>query len=242
MLLDEVLAVGDIDFQKKCIGSIQEVANKGRTILIVSHNMALIESLCGRALWLEGGRIRSQGITRNVVADYLAGIHPSGTENLLDRPHHGQFTGARFASIQLSSSDGTACQQIQMGSGLTFGLEILAERPINQPWIAIDIRTSLNQLLFHIANREAGFELAPIRGRCMVRCHVEELNLLPGRYLVDLILSDMSYRLYDRVPSAAYFDVRSADVWGTGMPMDSEFGLLYFASRWEQDRKGEIEE
>jgi lipopolysaccharide transport system ATP-binding protein len=235
MLMDEVLAVGDIDFQKKCIGSMQSVAKSGRTVLVVSHDMALIESLCGRALWLDGGRIRSQGATQDVVADYVAGAHISGTENLLARPRHGQFAAARFAGIQLSSTDGTACQQIRMGSGLTFGLEILAEHPINRPWIGIQIRTPLNQLLFHIANREAGYELAPIHGRCIVRCHIEELNLLPGRYLIDLILADMSNRLYDRVPFATYFDVRSGDVLDTGMPMDGEFGLLYFASRWEQE-------
>jgi lipopolysaccharide transport system ATP-binding protein len=242
MLIDEVLAVGDIDFQKKCIGSMQSVANNGRTVLVVSHNMALIESLCGRAIWLDRGKIRSQGITQNVVADYLAGTPIAGTENLLDRPHHGQYGGARFAGIQLSSTDGTACRQIQMGSGLTFQLEILAEHPINKPWVGIQIRTSLNQLLFHMANREAGFELAPICGRCIVRCHIEELNLLPGRYLVELTLADMSNRQYDRVPSATYFDVRSGDVLDTGMPMDSEFGLLYFASHWEQDREGKNEE
>jgi lipopolysaccharide transport system ATP-binding protein len=73
LLVDEVLAVGDIDFQKKCIGSMKSVARSGRTVLIVSHNMALIEALCTRAIWLGDGRLRADGPVHDTVTDYLSG-------------------------------------------------------------------------------------------------------------------------------------------------------------------------
>ena len=113
-------------------------------------------------------------------------------------------------------------------------------QPIQKPWIGIQIRTSFNQLLFHIANREAGYELQPLHGTCGVNCYVERLNLLPDRYFVDLILADMSNTIYDQISSAAYFDVRSADVLGTGMPMDKDYGLVFFNTNWEVSGKNQI--
>jgi lipopolysaccharide transport system ATP-binding protein len=71
LIVDEVLAVGDLAFQKKCLGKMEEVANEGRTVLFVSHDMTAINTLCGRAILLEGGRIATSGPTRDVVAQYL---------------------------------------------------------------------------------------------------------------------------------------------------------------------------
>ena len=71
LLIDEVLAVGDAEFQKKCLGKMSEVSRQGRTILFVSHNMTAVKSLCSRAMWLDGGRIVNAGETEGVVADYL---------------------------------------------------------------------------------------------------------------------------------------------------------------------------
>jgi lipopolysaccharide transport system ATP-binding protein len=73
LLVDEVLAVGDAAFQKKCLGKMGEVAKQGRTVLFVSHNMAAVQRLCGTALLLEGGRITARGTAREVVGRYLAG-------------------------------------------------------------------------------------------------------------------------------------------------------------------------
>jgi lipopolysaccharide transport system ATP-binding protein len=238
LLIDEVLAVGDIDFQKKCLGSMQSVANSGRTVLVVSHNMALIESLCGDAIWLDKGEIRSRGPARDVVADYVTQPRLSRSEDLLHHPGRRLNTTARFSSIQITTS-GDDGQDIKMGGGITVRLGIVADQPIQKPWIGIQIRTPFNQLLFHIANREAGYELSPIYGNYVVSCHVEKLNLLPGRYTLDLILADMSNTLYDEVPAAAYFDVRPSDVLGTGMPMGKEYGIVFFSSRWELSREDE---
>ena len=70
--MDEVLAVGDVRFQKKCLGTMNDVARKGRTVILVSHNMGAITQLCGRCVLLEGGRITAAGHTEGVVAQYLA--------------------------------------------------------------------------------------------------------------------------------------------------------------------------
>src|SRR5205814_5188851 len=70
LLVDEVLAVGDLDFQKKCLGKMSDVAKGGRTILFVSHNMVAVNQLCSRCIWLDKGQVRSIGLTRDVVDQY----------------------------------------------------------------------------------------------------------------------------------------------------------------------------
>ena len=233
LVVDEVLAVGDIDFQKKCIGSMESVARSGRTVLLVSHNMALIDSLCGDSLWLDQGELQDAGATSEVLAGYLAGRSSVKSERLADRARD-EFGGqAKFSDIRILADGGSDGSEIPMGTALTFRLSITAEEVVQQPWIGIQLRTEHDHLVFHMANREAGFKLPPIRGACEVCCTTGELNLLPGRYFVDLILGDMAETIYDKVAAAAWFDIRSTDVFSSAMPMGKEYGLCYFPSRWE---------
>jgi lipopolysaccharide transport system ATP-binding protein len=211
----------------------QSVASSGRTVLVVSHNMGLIESLCRRAIWLERGRIQSLGRTHEVVTEYATTKLLAEPQNLRERARTGLHSFARFVSLEILSPDGTRSRDVKMGARVTLRMGIEADRPIRKPWVALQIRSQFDQLLSHIANREAGFELGPIEGNCTVTCHIESMNLLPDRYFVDLILADMSNTLYDRVAAASFFDVRSADVLGTGMPMGKEYGMVFFPTRWE---------
>src|SRR5688572_32724901 len=71
LIVDEVLAVGDAEFQKKCLGKMQDVAGGGRTVLFVSHNLVAVQNLCTRAIWLDKGRIRAAGEVEPVIAEYL---------------------------------------------------------------------------------------------------------------------------------------------------------------------------
>jgi lipopolysaccharide transport system ATP-binding protein len=233
LLLDEVLAVGDIDFQKKCVGTMQSVADGGRTVMIVSHDMGLVRSLCTRCVWLDAGRVRADGAPENVIAAYSDASAPLDENGDLERGR-GRVEGpARITRIRLGDGGGRDTRTLRTGEGLSIELEVRAQEPIRHPWIGIQIRTAMSQLVFHCANREAGYELPPLEGTTRVRCIIPTLNLLPGRYRIDLILADMQHNRYDEVYTAAEFDVEVADVLGSGMPMDREFGMVYFRSRWD---------
>ena len=233
LLVDEVLAVGDIDFQKKCIGSLKTVAQSGRTVLVVSHNMALIEALCTRVAWIHEGEIRADGAVHDVVTRYLSGTRVVASGSLADHPRRRPKGDSMFTGIEIVSADGSGGHDIRIGSGLTVHLDVQAGQRISKPWIGVQIRSSHDQLVFHCANREAGYELPPMEGGCRVTCHIDQMNLLPDRYFIDLILADMANTIYDEVAGADYFDVRAADILGTGMPMARDYGLVYFPSRWE---------
>jgi hypothetical protein len=128
---------------------------------------------------------------------------------------------------------GNPGSDFRTGDEFTIKLEITAESPILQPWVGIRIRTPADQLICHIANREAGYQLPPIVTTSEIECQIGSLNLLPGRYFVDLVLADMLNREYDSLSGAAYFDVREADVLRSGMPMNQTYGLVFFPSKWK---------
>jgi len=232
LIVDEVLAVGDVDFQKKCMGKMGSVAKEGRTVLLVSHNIGLMETLCNRAVLLRDGSVVSQGATQQVVADYLANSELLDSGDLLHIPRHVGTNVARFARVRILDGARQAGKDFKMGSGMIVELGIKTSERIAQPWIAVTLRTALNQQLFHCANREAGYELAPIEHDCVVECKIDAVNLLPGRYLFDLSLADARGTLHDELSAAAYFDVVGSDVLESGMPMDHQYGVMYFQSEW----------
>src|SRR5256885_11298955 len=85
LIVDEVLAVGDADFQKKCINKMHDVAGEGRTVLFVSHNLAIVQALCTRAVHLDAGRCVRDGPTQSVVDDYLSSLEHAASADLLER-------------------------------------------------------------------------------------------------------------------------------------------------------------
>jgi lipopolysaccharide transport system ATP-binding protein len=232
LIVDEVLAVGDMDFQKKCMGKMGSVAREGRTVLLVSHNIGLMETLCGRGVLLREGAVVSQGSIQQVVADYLANTELSESGDLLHLPRYTGTNVAKLSHVRIFDSEGNAGNDLRMGSGMIIQLGIKTTERIAQPWVGITLRTAMNQQLFHCANREAGYELEPIDHDCVVECKIDTVNLLPGRYVLDLSLADAKNALHDELMGAAYFDVVVSDVLETGMPMDHQYGVVFFESAW----------
>lgn len=239
LLVDEVLAVGDVDFQRKCIGSMQSVANSGRTVVLVSHNLALIEKLCRSAVWLDKGDLRLTGTAEEVVADYVKQSRSWISSNLLDYPHRKPGSMARFSSIQILDRNGQECHDLPVGSDIMIKLGIEADQPIRQPCVAATIVTPHNQRIFYCSSRDAGYDLPAMEGRYSLTCHLSSLNLLAGRYYIDLSLHDPAHREYDSIPSAGYFDIRRTDVLNSGIPLGQEHGLVFFNSQWELRSAGE---
>jgi lipopolysaccharide transport system ATP-binding protein len=232
LIVDEVLAVGDVDFQKKCMGKMGSVAKEGRTILLVSHNIALMETLCSRAVLLRDGSVTSQGSVQAVVSDYLANSELLDSGDLLHLPRLVGTNVARLARVRILDAAHNAGTDFKMGSGMIIELTIKTTGRIAQPWVGITLRTALNQQLFHCANREAGYELPPIEHDCVIECKIAAVNLLPGRYVLDLSLVDARGAIHDELSAAAYFDVVGSDVLESGMPMDHRYGVMYFESQW----------
>jgi homopolymeric O-antigen transport system ATP-binding protein len=218
LIVDEVLAVGDAAFQKKCLGKMGDVARHGRTVLLVSHNMAAIENLCPTSVLLSGGRIADQGCTRNVIRSYLQSLDSFVVESRLasrtDRTGTGEI---RLTSFHLEDTDGRPLTAVTSGMDVVFvfGFECRRERKMRNIDPGFSLGTSDGHTLTVLYSSYTGSTLDAV-GRGEFRCRVDRLPLSAGRYSIGArLVANGEEADWLRGP-IAFVDVESGDFYGTG--------------------------
>ena len=187
LLVDEVLAVGDAEFQRRCIGKIGEVASSGRTVLFVSHNMSVVARLCTRAIWLDSGRLHAEGPAREVVEEYLT-EGTSGGERKWDAPLE---AGNPFRPQTLSIVQrGTTTDSIDARESFSIELEYELDREIPDFLVELTIRTADGIAVLTVRDRDdpeidARFQTRP-PGRYRTVCTVPADIFNEGRFIVRL--------------------------------------------------------
>ena len=210
LIVDEVLAVGDSSFQKKCLGKMGSVAGEGRTVLFVSHNMDAIQRLCTHGVLLENGQLTAYGEVAAVVQSYLGsmqGVSAPGVRTdltQLDRTGNG---AARFTAIRYTSSDPRTGGHAYPFGPLDFELEIEADRDRTVEAMAVSIWTRTGTMLVNADIVTKGEFLHLRRGANRFNLHIDELYLNPGTYTVFLWLASAVGVVYDRVESALELEV-----------------------------------
>jgi lipopolysaccharide transport system ATP-binding protein len=230
LVVDEVLAVGDAAFQKKCLGKMQDVAGHGRTVLFVSHNMAAVQSLCTRAILLEQGRVAAQGPTDDVIRRYLQAGEDLGDVPLGERKDRKGDGGARVTGIRIEDADGGGA--VQVGSRARMTVTYEADAPLNRPRFIANVRDLTQACVYALDSDAVGGlgETLPARGS--VTCVTDPLRLTPGRCVVDMELWK-SGSIADELLHAATFDVESSDFYGSGIMPEREWALCVIPQRWE---------
>lgn len=218
LLVDEVLAVGDTAFQKKCLGKIGEVTKEGRTVLFVSHNMAAVQNLCPRCIMLENGRIAAQGETMNVVMTYLASSSQREVGDLRLREDRRGNGLIRFVSISFQGKSGEIGSALFSGEDLTIrlGYNMGHELPPGTTlFVGISIHDRYGDSLFQCTNELTGQIQRDWPKSGQVICRIPKLPLPKGTYSVNIFLS-ASGVISDWVADAAVFEVENSDFYGTG--------------------------
>lgn len=185
LLVDEVLAVGDLAFQKKCIGKMSEVAATGRTVLFVSHNMATITSLTQRSLLLREGRLVRDGQTLDVVRDYIAEAAQFGGQIEWPPEQRPGDDGCRFVACRI----GTEGQRTTFPSDVPIDIEIEFEvrRESHGLRVGLDLLSSEGAIVFRTYHDDSAREPAPVPpGRYTVTCTIPSNLLNQGSYFVTL--------------------------------------------------------
>jgi len=205
LLVDEVLAVGDAAFQKKCLGKMSDVAGEGRTVLFVSHNMDSIQRLCNRALMMEGGALVADGDSREITSLYLARSSPHTAPNeridLVGAQRRG--TGdARFIEANYRNPRGGRTTHAVPDGPLEFDLVIDAQLPVTLESLAVIIYDGTGVKLLNADTVTIGESIALDAGRNTVRVHMDAVHLLPGQYVVGLYMADASSTPYDYIHRA----------------------------------------
>jgi lipopolysaccharide transport system ATP-binding protein len=229
LIVDEVLAVGDAAFQKKCLGRMGKVASEGRTVLFVSHNMPAVISLCSRALLLENGNLVAEGSPASIVQQYLEKEMSTSVIPLDQRDNRSGDGSARVVYLKIESTD--ADKIIRSGSCLKLTIGYHSDRPVQRPQFVVSISDQMETGIFLFHNDFVGGlpETLPPSGS--VTCLTKPINLTPGRCYVHVELLKGNARA-DLVPYAGHFDVEADDLFGSGMVPPREWVLFMLGHSW----------
>ncbi len=218
LLVDEVLAVGDAAFQKKCLGKMGDVASTGRTVLLVSHNMEAVLGLCSRVIWIHGGRVQEDGPADQVVRSYMAtAIEHIGTVSLAERKDRTGGGQIRFTEFSLQDADGNPTNAVLTGDPVNLAVSYVTQGDwVQDVQVWLNIRDSYGRLLLCLYTSAVGGDFARLPPAGQLICHIPRLPLVPGVYSVD-IHSRVNHRVYaDNITSAATMEVLPGDFFGTG--------------------------
>jgi lipopolysaccharide transport system ATP-binding protein len=232
LLVDEVLAVGDAAFQRKSLGKMSAVAAEGRTVVFVSHNLAVIQALCKRAVLLDRGVVAADATVLESMDVYLRMLEEGAAADLLQRADRDN-RGYRDTMIRgLEVRDGAAGPTEVVVAGRDVSFVVLLTEVVP----ALDCRlTILNSLGQPVAtlNSELGSE-SDIRDPDVgprIECAVAQLPLLPGRYRIDVVVRGRN-QIQDGLQAAAFFDVQPGVIGGRPMALSGADGDVALAHTW----------
>jgi lipopolysaccharide transport system ATP-binding protein len=186
LIVDEVLAVGDIDFQKKCLGKMGEVASQGRTVLFVSHNMDAVNTLTQRSIVLSKGKASFIGKTSEALDYYL---HPD-TETISNLDYYRQaqtIDTIKFSKILINGK--LPPQTIHFGSDLHLNIQFISKTEIQNASFTILIKDKVNRIVSSICSYDYEIKLPVYIGKNVLNLEISSLGLAPGNYYFDLAIN-----------------------------------------------------
>lgn len=234
LIVDEVLAVGDTEFQKKALGKMQDISlEQGRTVLFVSHNLSMIQNLCNRGILLKNGQTAFIGKTDDTVNKYIFGIDNENVDNLLetkDRTGNGKL---KINKIEIKDKFGSNVTNIQSGETLKLLLfyqkydqenlkvipSVQISGPLNEPIFLHHSR--LNGTIFNVNSEFGLFEMS-----------INNLPLIPSKYNITYNIS-YNGECYDSITNAITFDVIESNFYKNGEIPPRSHGYIMLATNWE---------
>ena len=217
LLVDEVLAVGDVAFQQKCLGKMSAVAQTGRTVLFVSHNMAAVANLCQRGLVMEKGREVFSGPCRQAVEHYVSLLAGNSEQNLSEHVQRVGDGSVRFTRIWFEDENQKRIDQPVSGNELDILLAYQSSRndTLRNCCVAVVITDVLQQILFICSTEMSCAGRIDLPPNGVVRCVIPRLPLTQGRYWLTLYF-EVNREAADWLTSAVPMDVIDGDFFGTG--------------------------
>jgi lipopolysaccharide transport system ATP-binding protein len=243
LVVDEVLAVGDIAFQQKCLGKMREVTNEGRTVLLVSHSMATIRRLCKKSIWLEGGRIKALGASGDVIQSYMSTQQNVGWEYTRDNEESSPPAQVRVTAARLRSHDGKVASMVDAQSGFTIEIEYSVLKQ-TLAWVGFVITTVDAFDVLSATDGDIDIYAAAVRepGNYTSVCTIPGGLFNSGRYLLSLYAARTAgggVQIFDYLEYVLAFDVKIPGGVGLYMPKERK-GVISPKLNWEVKPEGRV--
>jgi lipopolysaccharide transport system ATP-binding protein len=210
LIVDEVLAVGDAEFQKKCLGKMGDVAHQGRTVLFVSHNMGAVAELCPSSMLLIKGKKKSLGNSNEIINEYTKTflsnhlIHERNLQNVQEgRVWKGP---AKFSYFSIYNTEKELCSKFANDETIIFLTSITGI--INQTYkLEAEIRNQSGQLIYHIVSSDDNFPIKLEVDEISIEIKMKKNNLKDGTYYITLRLLDTLNQLNDQIENVLPFEI-----------------------------------
>jgi lipopolysaccharide transport system ATP-binding protein len=234
LIVDEVLSVGDVAFQRKCLGKMEDVATRcGRTVLFVSHNLSAVQSLCERAMWLDAGRVVEEGNAHDVTQHYYQSASPFDETSLDRREDRSGDGSVRLTGVSVESLHRD--KVIRPNSRLKITIAYRSNAPVRQPHFLVSVYDYQSSRGIYLLSSDAvgGLpELLAPEGN--VTCITDPINLTPGRCFINLRIKK-GETVADYIQFAKFFDVQEDDVYGTGKCPPRDWVTAIIRYQWISD-------
>lgn len=235
LIIDEVLAVGDAEFQKKCLGKMEDVTGEGRTVLFVSHNLDAVERLCTTGVFLNKGRVEGKGSVDEVLKNYIEKIE---TKALLRNRSESEGTGdIKVVDIKIFDSNGNERPYVRSGESLELVFSFEGKREMGKRkdiLIGVGLKTNMGipVVLHHNRLSQDIFEEIPSKGE--FRCVISELPLTEGIYSLSYsIMDQMGTGVYiDRLENAIKLEVKGEAFYKSGEIPPPSHGVCLIKAKW----------
>ena len=245
LIIDEVLSVGDAQFQKKCLGKVQDVASAGRTVLFVSHNMAAVENLCGRGVVLEKGEVIFKGEKSEAISRYIESVTVNLDADLRERADRSGSGEIRLTAIEVKDTNGNALYNVLSGQDIDvyFHFETAPNyRQRSHVNVGFMVRTYLDVPVFLQHNRLTGADWGNLPPAGAFVCRLRRLPLPPANYRFGFsVMCGDEY--LDRIDDVSDLTVIEGDFYGSGEVPPMSHGLCLVDAEWrllEMDNQGFI--
>jgi lipopolysaccharide transport system ATP-binding protein len=225
LIVDEVLAVGDAEFQKKCLGKMRQVSREGRTVFFVSHNTNAIIALCTEAMVLKEGLVAFKGNIRTALTHYGAATEVSDVVEFSS-----QNSGSNLKRMRLTGASGGVLNPLD---DITFDVELNATRLLKQPRLAVAFTNIKGERVFAVGSWLGPDRLPPLEGPRIVRITFTMPPLVPGRYTLDVALYDSEANTREDYFAAGAVEVSETNYLRMLEPFQAEIGQLYVRSKFD---------
>ncbi len=217
LIVDEILAVGDVTFQQRCLEKFVEFRNDGRTIVLVTHDMTSVRNMCDRAIWLTKGKITGEGDPAELVDAYtemMMGANQRSSDGSIRRGS-GEV---QVTSVQMFVNGGVEpVKRFRTGDDVRLVLQYRAERPVRAPIFGVSIEGLGGATVTAPCTRDVGLVPESLNGDGQLEVSMRSLPLLPGTYDLHTSITDFNRsHVYDNLHLALRFDVMSGTPYETG--------------------------
>jgi len=232
LVIDEVLAVGDAEFQKRCLKKMDDVSLSGRTVLFVSHSMAAVEALCSRALVLGAGRVSIDGSVAEAIEAYQSTVDaPSYDVDLTEHPARTIGREPVLTRLRVLNAQNEVARTLVVGKPATFAVGLSPSRRLAGTVVGLHFYSSLGQRVMTLHSGYQAEPMPPIETARVMTCHCPVLQLAPGQYRIVLSVAAAGDQI-DRIDPATVVDVQPSDFYSTAKIPPARDGVFWPDVQW----------